>query len=50
MACQYHTFRRLRTAYVGDVLVLPVLAMYAASLPGAENNKALVGMAMAFTG
>ena len=31
---------------LGMFLVLPVLAMYAASLPGAENNKALVGMAM----
>ena len=50
MACQYHTLRRLRTAYAGDVLVLPVLAMYAASLPGAEDNKALVGMAMGIYG
>lgn len=35
---------------LGMFLVLPVLAMYAASLPGAENNKALVGMAMGIYG
>lgn len=35
---------------LGMFLVLPVLAMYAASLPGAENNKVLVGMAMGIYG
>ena len=35
---------------LGMFLVLPVLAMYAASLPGAEDNKALVGMAMGIYG
>ena len=31
---------------LGMFLVLPVLALYAATLPGAENNKALIGLAM----
>lgn len=35
---------------LGMFLVLPVLALYAASLPGAENNKALVGLAMGVYG
>lgn len=35
---------------LGMFLVLPVLAMYAASLPGAEDNKTLVGLAMGIYG
>lgn len=35
---------------LGMFLVLPVLALYAATLPGAEDNKALVGMAMGIYG
>ena len=35
---------------LGMFLVLPVLSLYAASLPGAENNKTLVGMAMGIYG
>lgn len=35
---------------LGMFLVLPVLALYAANLPGAENNKALVGLAMGIYG
>ena len=35
---------------LGMFLVLPVLALYAATLPGAENNKALVGLAMGMYG
>ncbi|WP_416192655.1 MFS transporter [Neisseria sp. CCUG12390] len=35
---------------LGMFLVLPVLALYAANLPGAENNKALVGVAMGVYG
>ena len=35
---------------LGMFLVLPVLALYAASLPGAENNKALIGLAMGIYG
>lgn len=35
---------------LGMFLVLPVLAMYAASLPGAEDNKMLVGLAMGIYG
>lgn len=35
---------------LGMFLVLPVLALYAAQLPGAENNKALVGLAMGVYG
>lgn len=35
---------------LGMFLVLPVLAIYAASLPGAEDNKTLVGLAMGIYG
>ena len=35
---------------LGMFLVLPVLAMYAASLPGTEDNKTLVGLAMGIYG
>ncbi|MCS4533810.1 MFS transporter [Neisseria montereyensis] len=35
---------------LGMFLVLPVLALYAATLPGADNNKALVGLAMGMYG
>ncbi|UOO82660.1 MFS transporter [Uruburuella testudinis] len=35
---------------LGMFLVLPVLALYAATLPGAENHKALVGLAMGIYG
>lgn len=35
---------------LGMFLVLPVLALYAATLPGAENNKALIGLAMGMYG
>ena len=35
---------------LGMFLVLPVLSLYAASLPGAENNKTLVGLAMGIYG
>ena len=35
---------------LGMFLVLPVLAMYAASLPGAEDNKTLVGLALGIYG
>lgn len=35
---------------LGMFLVLPVLAMYAASLPDAEDNKTLVGLAMGIYG
>ncbi len=35
---------------LGMFLVLPVLAMYAASLSGAEDNKTLVGLAMGIYG
>lgn len=35
---------------LGMFLVLPVLAVYAASLPGAEGNKTLVGLAMGIYG
>lgn len=35
---------------LGMFLVLPVLALYAATLPGAENNKALIGLAMGIYG
>ncbi|OSI07474.1 MFS transporter [Neisseria animaloris] len=35
---------------LGMFLVLPVLALYAATLPGAENNKTLVGLAMGMYG
>lgn len=35
---------------LGMFLVLPVLALYAASLPGAEDNKTLVGVAMGIYG
>ncbi len=35
---------------LGMFLVLPVLAVYAASLPGAENNHALAGLAMGIYG
>lgn len=35
---------------LGMFLVLPVLALYAATLPGASDNKALVGMAMGIYG
>lgn len=35
---------------LGMFLVLPVLALYAATLPGAESNKALVGIAMGMYG
>lgn len=35
---------------LGMFLVLPVLALYAAALPGAENNGAMVGMAMGIYG
>lgn len=35
---------------LGMFLVLPVLALYAAQLPGADNNKALVGLAMGMYG
>ncbi|ASK26554.1 MFS transporter [Neisseria chenwenguii] len=35
---------------LGMFLVLPVLALYAANLPGAENNKAPVGLAMGMYG
>ncbi|MFV2030264.1 MFS transporter [Neisseria sp. S1] len=31
---------------LGMFLVLPVLALYAATLPGVENNKVLIGLAM----
>ncbi len=34
----------------GMFLVLPVLAVYAASLPGAADNKALIGLAMGVYG
>ncbi|MDO4697003.1 MAG: MFS transporter [Neisseria sp.] len=35
---------------LGMFLVLPVFALYATSLPGAENNKALAGLAMGIYG
>ena len=35
---------------LGMFLVLPVLSVYAASLPGAEGNKTLVGLAMGIYG
>ncbi|PSJ79635.1 MFS transporter [Neisseria iguanae] len=35
---------------LGMFLVLPVLALYAATLPGAENNKSLIGLAMGIYG
>ncbi|MDO5059616.1 MAG: MFS transporter [Neisseria sp.] len=35
---------------LGMFLVLPVLAVYAASLPGAEDNRALAGLAMGIYG
>ncbi len=35
---------------LGMFLVLPVLALYAAGLPGADGNKALVGLAMGMYG
>lgn len=35
---------------LGMFLVLPVLALYAATLPGDENNKALIGLAMGMYG
>ncbi len=35
---------------LGMFLVLPVLALYAATLPGAADNKALVGLAMGMYG
>ncbi|MCF7520770.1 MFS transporter [Neisseria sp. ZJ106] len=35
---------------LGMFLVLPVLAVYATGLPGAENNKALIGLAMGVYG
>ena len=35
---------------LGMFLVLPVLALHAATLPGAENNKALIGLAMGVYG
>ena len=35
---------------LGMFLVLPVLALYAAQLPDAENNKALVGLAIGMYG
>ncbi|WP_373740339.1 MFS transporter [Neisseria sp.] len=35
---------------LGMFLVLPVLALYAAGLPGAADNKALVGLAMGMYG
>lgn len=35
---------------LGMFLVLPVLALYAATLPGAQDNKALVGLAMGMYG
>ena len=31
---------------LGMFLMLPVLALYAAGLPGAENKPALIGLAM----
>ena len=35
---------------LGMFLVLPVLALYAAQLPDANDNKALVGLAMGIYG
>lgn len=35
---------------LGMFMVLPVLALYAAGLPGAEGNKALIGLAMGIYG
>lgn len=35
---------------LGMFLVLPVLALYAATLPGAQDNKALIGLAMGIYG
>ncbi len=52
--CEWRASMTLSGVYalrmMGMFLVLPVLALYAATLPGPENNKTLIGLAMGIYG